>query len=134
MWKYLFFKDLILKIFLVFLFIFQFKNVKYKLCKFEFYKISETPNAEWSNVLVKMNCLHLYTNTAHKMKFPLSISSVNVTKSAVSSGFGHIYWRSSEWKSSFFVQWKVLEWDLNEKFLYIKYARIWVSFDPYFLS
>ena len=29
-----------------------------------------------------------------KWSFPLSISSVNVTKSAVSCGFGHIYWRN----------------------------------------
>ena len=29
--------------------------------------------------------------TAQKMKFPLKISSVNVIKSAVSCGFGHIY-------------------------------------------
>ena len=29
--------------------------------------------------------------TAQKMKFPLTISSVNVTKSAVSYGFGLIY-------------------------------------------
>ena len=72
-----------------------------------------------------MNCLHLFTNTAQKMKFSIKHF---LSKSAVSSGFGHIYWRSPKWKSSFFVQWKVLEWDLNEKFLYIKYARIWVSF------
>ena len=31
---------------------------------------------------------------AQKMKFPLRISSVNVTKSWVSCGFGHIYWRN----------------------------------------
>ena len=31
--------------------------------------------------------------TLHKkLSFPLRISSVNVTKSAVSCGFGHIYW------------------------------------------
>ena len=33
----------------------------------------------------------LKRNTAQKMKFPLRISSVNVTKTAVSCGFGHIY-------------------------------------------
>ena len=32
--------------------------------------------------------------TAQKMSFPLRISSVNVTKSAVSSGSSHIYWRN----------------------------------------
>ena len=34
-------------------------------------------------------------STMHKKwSFPLRISSVNVTKSAVSCGFGHIYWRN----------------------------------------
>ena len=42
-----------------------------------------------------------------KWNFPLRISSVNVTKSAVSCGFDHIYWRNSQWKTSFFVQWKI---------------------------
>ena len=43
--------------------------------------------------------------TLHKeWSFPLRISSVNVTKSAVSCGFGHIYWRKSQWKTSYFVQ------------------------------
>ena len=30
-------------------------------------------------------------NTAQKMKFSIKVSSVNVTKSADSYGFGHIY-------------------------------------------
>ena len=37
--------------------------------------------------------------------FQVRISSVNVTKSAASCGFGHIYWRNPYWKTSFFVQW-----------------------------
>ena len=44
----------------------------------------------------------LITFTAQKMKF----SPVNVTKSAVSGGFGHIYWRNPYWKTSFFVHCK----------------------------
>ena len=36
-----------------------------------------------------------------KSSFPLRISSVNVTKSAVSWGSGHIYWRNPEWKTYF---------------------------------
>ena len=32
--------------------------------------------------------------TKTKDKFPLGISPVNLTKSAVSCGFGHIYWRN----------------------------------------
>ena len=40
-----------------------------------------------------------------KWSFPLSISSVNETKSSVFCWFGHIYWRNPRWKTSFFVQW-----------------------------
>ena len=39
-----------------------------------------------------------------KWSFPCRISSVNVTKSAVFCGFGHIYWRKPSWKTSFFLQ------------------------------
>ena len=39
-----------------------------------------------------------------KWSFPVRISSVNVTKYAVSYGFGHIYWRNAKWKTSSFVQ------------------------------
>ena len=35
-----------------------------------------------------------------KRSFALRISSVNVTKFAVFCGFGHIYWRNPQWKSS----------------------------------
>ena len=43
--------------------------------------------------------------TLHKKWiFPLRISSVNVTKSTGNCGFGHIFWRYPEWKTSFFVQ------------------------------
>ena len=45
--------------------------------------------------------------TLHKkLSFPLWISSTNVTKSAISCGFGHIYW-NPQWKTSFFVHWKI---------------------------
>ena len=40
--------------------------------------------------------------TAQKWSFPLRISSVNVTKSALSCGFSHIYWRSPLRKTSVF--------------------------------
>ena len=46
-------------------------------------------------------------DTAQKWSFPLRISSVNLTKSAVSCGFGLIYWRNPSWKTSFFVQHKL---------------------------
>ena len=40
-----------------------------------------------------------------KWSFPFRVSAVNVTKSAVFCKLGHIYWRNSNWKTSFFVQW-----------------------------
>ena len=51
--------------------------------------------------------------TPHKKwGFPLRISPVNVTKSAVSSGFGHLYRRNPSWKTLFFVQCKI---DIQKK-------------------
>ena len=51
-----------------------------------------------------------------KWSFPLRISPVNVTKSAVSCGFGHIYRRNPLRKISFCVQWFIISpwsrWDL----------------------
>ena len=44
-----------------------------------------------------------------KLSFPLRTFPVNVTKSAVSWRFGHIYWRNPLWKTSFFVQWCLTE-------------------------
>ena len=41
------------------------------------------------------------TYTAQKWSFPLRTSSVNVTKSAGNCGFGQIYWRNPQWKTSF---------------------------------
>ena len=45
-----------------------------------------------------------------KWSFPLGISTVNVTKSAGDCGFGYIYWRSTQWKTSFFVQYWLYPW------------------------
>ena len=42
------------------------------------------------------------TTLHKKWTFPLRIFSVNVTKSAVCCGFGHIYWRNPDWETSFF--------------------------------
>ena len=51
---------------------------------------------------------NLDTNNAQKKwSFPLKVSSVNMTKSAVSCVFGHVYWRNPYWKTVFFVQWNV---------------------------
>ena len=42
---------------------------------------------------------------AQKMNFSIKEEiSVNVTKSTGNCGFGHIFWRYPEWKTSFFVQ------------------------------
>ena len=51
----------------------------------------------------KFFTVHLFlTLSLHeKWSFPLRTSSVNVTKSAVSCVFGHIYWRNPSWKTSF---------------------------------
>ena len=48
--------------------------------------------------------------TLHKKwSFPLRISSVNVTKFAVSCGSGHIYCRNPSWKTLFFMQCEIIE-------------------------
>ena len=47
--------------------------------------------------------------TALKMKFSIN-SSVNVTKSTDSCGFGHIYWSNPLWESSFLYK----QYDLCE--------------------
>ena len=45
-----------------------------------------------------------YEQSLHKKwSFPLRISSINVTESAVSCEFSHIYWRNSEQKTSIFL-------------------------------
>ena len=51
--------------------------------------------------------LKIHTALHKKWSFPLRIFSVNLTKSAVSCGFGHIDWRNPKWKASFFVQYWV---------------------------
>ena len=46
----------------------------------------------------------LFFSLHEKSSLPLRISLVNVTKSAVSSGFSHIYRRNPYWKTLLFVQ------------------------------
>ena len=55
-------------------------------------------------------CLYLLLK---KWSFPIAIFSVNVTTSAVSCEFGHIYWRNPYWKTSFFVQWFLDDIEVN---------------------
>ena len=51
------------------------------------------------------NTWNIYNPSLHKKwNFPLRISLVNVIKSAVFYGFGHIYSRNPSRKTSFFVQ------------------------------
>ena len=58
---------------------------------------------KWHTSPLKNN--HSEKITLHKKwSFPFRISPVNVTKSAVSYGFGHIYRRNPEWKTTSFVQ------------------------------
>ena len=46
----------------------------------------------------------VYQSLHKKWSFLIRISSVNMAKSTVSGGFGHINWRNALWKTSFFVQ------------------------------
>ena len=48
-----------------------------------------------------LTCCCLFVILHKKRSFPLRISWVNVTKSAVPCGFGHIYWRNPSWKPHF---------------------------------
>ena len=61
--------------------------------------------------------LHTYQKllqTLHnKWSFPLRISSKNMTKSAVSCGFDHIYSKNPSWKTSFFVRRSKILYFLN---------------------
>ena len=51
------------------------------------------------------NLLTSCTTSLHKKwSFPIRISSVNVTKSAGSCGFGHIHWRNPYWKTFIFFK------------------------------
>ena len=62
-------------------------------------ELTKTSSMDWQK-LVKATTLH------RRWSFPLSISSVNVTKSAVSCRFAHIYWKNPYWKTSFCVQYQ----------------------------
>ena len=66
----------------------------------------------------------LHKTLCKKWSFPLRISSVNMTKFAVSCGFGHIYWTNPQWKTSFFVQWK----NPHSEIFWSTFFRIWNGF------
>ena len=98
-------------LFLIFFFFILNKTTSYK-SKMSFPSESDMMSKELQNsdliyvnlrtdvfkIIVKYRHLSASGNRA------LMISSVNVTKSAVSCGFGHIYWRNPYWKT-LFVQW-----------------------------
>ena len=79
--------------------------------KFKRYLRNQVYQNKNKNVLGKSNTVqedevfHWLKKSLHKKwGFSSRISSVNLTKSRVSYGSGHIYWRSPWWKTSFFVQ------------------------------
>ena len=51
-------------------------------------------------LIMQVNHYKTSITVQKKWSFPLRISSVNVTKSAVSWGFDHIYWRNPSWKTA----------------------------------
>ena len=67
-----------------------------------------------------------------KWSFKLKISSVNVTKSAVSCGLGLIYWRNPYWKILFFGQWINILKNLSKIFENIMYKQMTTFMDKYF--
>ena len=73
-----------------------------------------------------------YWQCTKKWSFPLRIFSVNVAKSAVSCGFGRIYWRNLQCKTSFFVQCEtceILYTTIGDQYFYFV---VYVSFVNYF--
>ena len=59
-----------------------------------------------------------------KWSFPLRIFSVNMTKSAGNCGFGHIYWRNPQWKTSLYCAVLILNYFHVALF---QYCTIWCS-------
>ena len=60
--------------------------------------------------------LQKYRHTAQKWSLSLRVSSANINKPAVSCGFGHIYWRNPQWKTSYFIQWYRNMWGEKHHF------------------
>ena len=70
------------------------------------YGLEKTPHlGNVHPVMTTLNSLFNKASALHKKwSFPLTISSVNVAKSAEICGFGQIYWKNPKWKTSFFVR------------------------------
>ena len=66
-----------------------------KLHRDAFKSMSDVHKIYWQHLGLPLALFHLLDFTLHKKwSFSLRISSVNVTKFAVSCGFGHVYWRN----------------------------------------
>ena len=90
-----------------------------------------------------INSLHLKFRSSHclsiirrlkqlltlnrKWSFPLRISSVNVTKSAVSCWFGHIYWRILNGKFRFLCFAKVSTRFLSQEYLFGNFLQTFIK-------
>lgn len=74
-------------------------------------EITEKTTKEWRTNNIRMKAIqhrnegYVTESAPHKYKV-LTIYSVNVTKSIENCGFDHIYWRNSQGKTSFFVEWQ----------------------------
>ena len=55
-----------------------------------------------ANLNMRKTWVKTFLSLLKKWSFPLKISPVNVTRSAISCGFGHIYWRNPWQKTSIF--------------------------------
>ena len=67
-----------------------------------------------------------------KWSFPWRVSLVNVAKSAVFWGCGHIYWKNPYWKTSFFVQYLVCLF-ISSKCLRKQYLMEKLKIDSYIM-
>ena len=70
-----------------------------------FFWVNETFK-HWRSKASPWKLLRLTTKLSllKNWSFPLGISSVNVSKSSVNFGFGHIYWTNLKRKTSIFAQ------------------------------
>ena len=81
------------------------------ILKFEFFSSETQPGLKTLRIQcsrfksqpisVSVSSRTFFLTLHKKWSFPLTMSSVNVTKSAVSCGFGRIYWRSPNGKLHF---------------------------------
>ena len=79
-------------IFLIFHFLYLF--VYWRLGSLNLNFFFEASKYTFNNIIRHYFPLYEHLTLHKKWSFPLRISSVNVTKSAASCGFGHIYWRN----------------------------------------